>query len=97
MADTATGASLLVNGSKITGVALIASKVDIPSAIFFLFFFSFVHSLIVLHYARRSEDEKDNVGFLDFAILMIIAIGSGTMFTIFGIISGRDELTIYLF
>lgn len=60
-------------------------------------FFSFIHSLIVLHYSRKSEDEKDKLGLVDFGILMIIALGSGTIFTIFGIISGRDELTIYLF
>lgn len=57
--NTATG--ILVTSGKITGVALIATKIDIPSAIFFLFFFSFVHSLIVLHYAGKSEDEKDHV------------------------------------
>lgn len=95
MQNTATG--IVINWGKAMGVAMIATKVDIPSAIFFLFFFSFIHSLIILHYSRKAPDKKDHLGFIDFGILTIIALGSGTMFTLFGIISGRDEITIYLF
>lgn len=97
MENIGTGTTLVVNSVKVSGVALIATKIDIPSAIFFLVFFSFIHSLVVLHYSRKSEDEKDVVGFYDFLILMIIALGSGMVFMILGIMSWRDELTIYTF
>jgi len=90
-----TWTTLAINSAKVTGVALIGTKIDIPTAIFFLVFFSFIHALVVLHYARKSP--TTDMDFIDFAILVVIALGSGILFMIFGIMSGSDELKIYMF
>jgi len=50
---------------------------------------------VVLHYARKSP--TTDMDFIDFAILVVIALGSGILFMIFGIMSGSDELKIYMF
>ncbi len=87
---------VILTATQVTGVALIASKIDIPSAVFFLVFFSMIHSLTALYYSKKSVDIED-VWVLDFFILMTIAVGSGMVFTLLWIMSGRDELTIYMF
>ena len=76
-------------------IAVIATKIDITTAIIFLLFFSITHSTIALHYAR--QDDKKNLSFVDFLILTFIAMSSGIVFSLLGILSWRDELTIYIF
>ena len=86
---------MVAGTTKVTWVALIATKIDILSAIVFLVFFSLIHSMIVLYYSRQSKE--NNIWFLDFIILTFIATGAWVMFTLFWILSWRDELTIYMF
>jgi len=78
-----------------TWVWLLATKIDIPTALFFLVFFSIFHAVFI-SYQRRQDINTPQLIWIDFCQLMFIACGIGVFSMMVWILRGYDELTLYI-